>query len=144
MIFADWRGRVSCAAITFGIEWLRSTFYVTENTLESVALSCCLSAICNACAIIAAHELTTGRTSFDLQRLAFCALVINYLVFIAYWAKSSPVIHACNTLISVLSYAQLARFLWPNDGNSIPRSRCDGVFRSADFPREGVHLETQK
>lgn len=143
-MFADWRGRIGCGAVTFGIEWLRSALYVTENTLESVALSCCLSAICNACAILAAHELTTGRTSFDLQRLAFCALVVNYIVFIAYAAKSSPVILACNTLISVLSYAQLARLLWPNDGDSIPLNRCDGVFRSAGFPREGVYLETKK
>lgn len=144
MKLTDWIGRVLCAAITFGVAWAQLALYTPDNNLLSVAFNQCLSALTNACALLAAAALVRGKASFDLQRLAYCAIAVNFLSFIAYSAKISPLISALNGAITVISYAQLARILWPSNGDPIYLSRRFGVFRFATFQSPGVHLEEEK
>lgn len=144
MNLADWVGRVLCAAITFGLAWAQIVLYAPSNNLLGVAFNQCLSALTNTCALLAAAALVRGKASFDLQRLAFCAIVINFTSFIAYMAKLSPLIYALNGAITVISYAQLARILWPSNGDPIHLSRRFGVFRFATFQSPGLHLEEKK
>jgi hypothetical protein len=144
MSLGDWAGRAVCAAITFGLAYLRARYLPPENNLQSVALTHCLSAICNACAILAAYRFTRGKTSFDLQRLAFLAIVVNALSILAYAAKSSPLVFAANSAITVISYVQFLRLLWPGNGDVLDTSRCRFIFRVADIPSKGLHMETKK
>jgi len=144
MNLADWVGRVICAAITFGLAWAQLTLYTPSNTLPGVALNQCLSALTNACALLAAAALVRGKASFDLQRLAYCAIAVNFLSFIAYSAKISPLIYALNGVITVISYAQLVRLLWPSNGDPNYLPRRFGFFRFASFQSPGFHLEEKK
>lgn len=144
MNLADWVGRILCGAITFGLAWGQITLYTPSNTLLGVAFNQCLSALTNTCALLAAAALVRGKASFDLQRLAYCAIAVNFLSFIAYMAKISPLISALNGAITVISYAQLARILWPSNGDPIHLSWRFGVFRFATFQSPGLHLEEKK
>lgn len=144
MTVGDWLGRLLCAAITFGVAWLRLWAYTPENSLAGAAICNCLSALSNACAVIAAAYLVKGKASFDLQRLAYCAVVVNLLGFLAYAAKSSPSVYATNTAITVISYAQLIRLLWPSNGDIIHPDRCRRFLLGAPLSVKGFHMEKEK
>lgn len=141
---ADWVGRALCLAITFGVAWAQLALFTPENTLASVAINQVLSALTNTFALLAAAAFVRGKASFDLQRLAFCAIVVNFLSFVAYSAKAPPLINVLNEAITVLSYAQLLRILWPSNGDPVYNSRRFGVFHFAAFQSPGVHLEKKK
>lgn len=141
---ADWVGRALCMAVTFGTAWLQTALYTPDNNLLHAGIQTVLSALTNTCGILAAYFFVRGKLSFDLQRLAYCAIVVNLLNFLAYWAKSSPSVFAANTAITVISYAQFVLILWPGNGgilDTIGRLRLRYV---AHLPRAGVHLETRK
>ena len=141
---ADWLGRAVCLAVTFGAAWGQLALFTPDNNLLSVAINQCLSAITNTFALLAAWWFVRGKASYDLQRLAFCAIVVNFLSFVAYSAKISPLIYAFNWAITVISYAQLARLLWPRNGDPSYMSRRFGVFRFASFQGPSFHLEKEK
>lgn len=141
---ADWFGRALCALVTFGVVWAQEAVYSPEPTLLGVAINQCLSALSNTCALLAAAAFVQGKTSYDLQRLAFCAIVVNFLSFAAFAAKSSPTVAWLNTTISVLSYAQLVLLLWPSNGGIPNPGGRIRLFYVAHFPRAGLHLETRK
>jgi hypothetical protein len=140
----DWVGRALCLAVTFGVARLQLALFTPENTLASVAVNQVLSAFSNTCALLAAAAFVRGKASFDLQLLAYCAIVVNFLSFVAYSAKISPLIHALNSAITVISYAQLLRILWPSNGDPVYNSRRFGVFHFAAFQSPGLHLEKKK
>jgi len=131
-------------AITFGVAQAQLALFAPDNNLLSVGINQCLSALTNTCALLAAAALVRGKASFDLQRLAFCAIVVNFLSFVAYSAKISPLISALNVAITVISYAQLARILWPSNGDPSYLSRRFGVFRFASFQSPSFHLEKEE
>jgi phosphoglycerol transferase MdoB-like AlkP superfamily enzyme len=141
---ADWIGRALCLAITFGVARGQLALFAPENTLASVAINQVLSAFSNTCALLAAAAFVRGKASFDLQRLAYCAIVVNFLGFVAYSAKISPLIHALNGVITVISYAQLLRILWPSNGDPVYNSRRFGVFYFAAFQSPGLRVEEKK
>lgn len=141
---ADWFGRILCAAVTFGLARAQLALYTPTNDLPGVAFNQVLSALTNACALIAAAAFMRGRASYDMQRLAFCAIVVNFLSFLAYAAKISPLISALNGAITVISYAQLARILWPRDGDPNYINRRFGFFRLAHLPGKGLYMEAKK
>lgn len=131
-------------AITFGVARAQLAFYTPDNNLLSVALNQCLSGVTNTCALLSAAFLVRGKASYDLQRLAFCAIVVNFLSFVAYSAKISPLIYALNGAITVISYAQLVRILWPGNGDPIYHNRRFGFLRFADFQSKIFHMEKTK
>lgn len=141
---ADWAGRALCLAITFGVAWTQTAFYTPENSLLSAGIQTVLSALTNTCALLAAAFFVRGKASFDLQRLAFCAIVVNFLNFAAFAAKSSPCVYVLNTLVTVISYAQLARILWPGNGDPIYNFRRFGFLPFANLSSKGFHLEAKK
>jgi len=140
----DWIGRALCLAVTFGAAWAQTALYSPQNSLLGAGIQSVLSALTNTCALLAAAAFVRGHASFDLQRLAFCAIVVNFLNFAAFAAKSSPLVYVFNTSITVISYAQLARILWPGNGSLIHHTRRFGLFRFANFQGKGIHLETEK
>lgn len=142
---ADWIGRLICAAGVFGVAALHSRWFGDpENTIVGMAVYLSTSAICNAFAVIVSASFMRGRAAFDMQRLAFCAIVVNLCSFLAYSAKISPLISALNTAITVISYAQLARLLWPSNGNLIPDNWRNGLFRFSHLQGKNFHLEKTK
>lgn len=141
---ADWVGRALCLAVTFGVAWGQLALFTPQNTLASVAINQVLSAFSNTCALLAAAAFVRGKASYDLQRLAFCAIVVNFLSFVAYSAKISPLIHALNSAITVISYAQLIRILWPGNGDPVNNPRRFGVFHFATFQSPGLRMEKKK
>jgi len=144
MTGADWIGRALCLAVTFGVAWVQLRLYTPDKNLLSVGLNQCLSAFTNTCALLAAAAFVRGKASFDLQRLAFCAIFVNFLSFVAYSAKISPLIHVLNGTITVISYAQLARILWPSNGDSVYHNRRFGILRFATFQGKIFHMEKTK
>lgn len=140
---ADWIGRALYAAIIFGITQLHGVFFGSpENSIIGVAVYVCTAAVCNLVAVILAPELLRGKASYDMQRLAYCAIVVNFLSFILYSAKISPVV--LNTTITVISYVQLARLIWPSNGNLSHHHRRFGFFRFAALQGKNLHLEAKK
>ena len=86
-----------------------------ENTRLGATVYHGGAALFNAITIIFVAHLMCGQISIDLQRLGFCAMVINFLSWIAYLAQQSPVVF--NLTITAVSYAQFARILWNSDGD---------------------------
>jgi hypothetical protein len=141
---AEWIGRAVCLAITFGVAQGQLALYTPDNNLLSVGINQCLSALTNTCALLSAAFFVRGKASYDLQRLAFCAIVINFLSFAAYSAKISPLISALNWAITVISCAQLVRILWPGNGDPIYHHRRFGFLRFVDFQSKILHMEKTK
>lgn len=140
----DWYGRGICFAITFGLAWLKLWLYPPDNNLLSVGISACLSVVCNTVSMIAAASFVKGRASFDLQRLAYCAMVVNLLSFIAYAAKNSPCVFFLNTSITVISYVQLIRLLWPSNGDNVHNNKRDRFLHFTHISGKNIHLEKKK
>src|SRR5690349_8033670 len=100
---ADWIGRIIYACIVFGITHVHAEFFGhVENSITGVAIYVCTAAICNLVAVLLASDLIRGKASYDMQRLAYCAIVVNFLSFILYSAKISPAL--LNLTITVISY----------------------------------------
>ena len=144
MNWADWTGRAVCMVITFGVAYLQTWAYTPENNFYSAVLQSILSALTNTCALLSAAYFVRGKASFDLQRLAYCALVVNLLNLIAFAAKSSPFVSVFNTVITVISYAQFIRILWPTNGSILDLRWRGPVHGRADLSGEGLHMEKKK
>lgn len=140
---ADWIGRLIYASIVFGITQVHSEYFGNvENSITGVAIYVCTAAVCNLVAVLLATDLLRGKASYDMQRLAYCAIVVNFLSFILYSAKISPVV--LNLTITVISYVQLARLIWPSNGDPSYHHRRFGFFRFAALQGKNIHLEAEK
>lgn len=140
---ADWIGRLIYACIVFGITHVHNEYFGdVESSIVGVAIYVCTAAVCNLVAVLLAVDLLRGKASYDMQRLAYCAIVVNFLSFIAYSAEISPIVF--NTTITVLSYVQLARLLWPSNGNYSHNNRRFGFLRFAAIQSKNIHMEAQK
>lgn len=141
---SDWIGRMLCLVITFGIAFAKNQLFQPEALLLEVGINQCISALCNATAVIAAAYFVRGPASYDLQLLAFCAVIVNFLSFIAFAAKNSPMVFFLNQTIMVISYVQFVRLLWPSNGSPLDY-RSSGVFlRFADLSASGFHSKKEK
>lgn len=141
---ADWIGRALCLAATFGAAWVQTEIYTPENSLLSAGVQTILSALTNTCALLSADAFVRGKASFDLQRIAYCALVVNLLNFAAFAAKSSPFVYVFNTSITVISYAQLVRILWPGNGGISDYLGRVWLFAIAHLPGASLRMEAKK
>jgi len=144
MSWADWIGRAVCAAITFGVAYLQTQAFTPESNFYSAVIQAILSALTNTCALLSAAYFVRGKASFDLQRLAYCALVVTLLNLIAFAAKSSPLVSVFNTALTVISYAQFIRILWPSNGSISDLRWRRPLSGRTDFSREGFHMEKKK
>ncbi len=142
---SDWIGRLLCGAGIFGLGWLHAYFFGNpEGTRAGVAVYVCTAALANAIDIVLSAGLMRGKASYDMQRLAYCAIVVNFLSFIAFTAKNSPLVSALNMAITVISYAQLVRLLWPGNGNLSPHPWRFGFLRFTALQSPRIHLEKKK
>lgn len=137
--------RAVCGIVMYAANKLQVHWF-SPSTIEigDVALFICTAAIANALSILLAATVLRGAVSYDMQRLAFCAVVVNLLSFIAFAAKNSPCVHFLNDTITVISYAQLARLLWPGYGNRYDGDRryCVSRFVGLYLPR--FYMEEKK
>lgn len=142
---ADVIGRAVCGLVMYAANKLQVHWFL-PSTIEigEVALFICTAALANAFSIILAATTLRGAVSYDMQRLAFCAVVVNLLSFIAFAAKNSPCVHLLNDTITVISYAQLARLLWPGYGNRYDSDRRYGVSRFVDLYLPRFYMEKKK
>lgn len=142
---ADWLGRLVFGACMWGIDYAHTEIFGNpENTMLGIAVYSCTAALCNTSTIVLSAGLLRGKASYDMQRLAYCAIAVNFLCFLAYTAKISPVVILFNTTTTVISYAQLARLLWPSNGDLIPYHRRFGFLRFASLQSTSLHLEAKK
>lgn len=145
MTAADIIGRVVCGLGIYAVNWAQAYLWSpTSIELVEVAIFICTAAVANVFGILLPAALMRGAASYDMQRLAFCAIVVNFLSFIAFAAKNSPCVHFLNDTITVISYAQLARLLWPGYGNRFDNSRRFGIFRFVDFHLPRFYMEKKK
>lgn len=143
MCLADWIKRAGYALVIFGLNMLHVEFFGNPtNSINGVAIYVCTSAICNLVAVLLAPYLLRGKASYDMQRLAYCAIVANFMSFILYSAKISPSVF--NTAITVISYVQLARLIWPSNGDPSYHYWRFGFLRFATLQGKNLHLEAAK
>lgn len=142
---ADIIGRVACGLGMYAANWLQ-VYWFAPGSIEigEVALFICTAALANAVTVFLAAAVIRGAVSYDIQRLAFCAIVVNLLSFIAFAAKNSPCVHLLNDTVTVISYAQLARLLWPGYGNRSDRDQRYFVSRFADLHLPRFYMEEKK
>ena len=142
---ADIIGRVACGLGMYAVNQAQMNLWAPSSAeLFEVSIFICTSALANAICILLPAALMRGSASYDMQRLAFCAIVVNFCSFIAFAAKSSPFVHLFNDTITVISYAQLARLLWPGYGNRYDNSRRFGIFRFVDIHLPRFYMEKKK
>lgn len=142
---ADIFGRILCGLGIYAVNQAQMYLWTPSSSkLNEVSIFICTAALANAVCILLPAALMRGSASYDMQRLAFCAIVVNFFSFIAFAAKSSPLVHLFNDTITVISYAQLARLLWPGYGNRSDNSRRFGIFRFVDFHMPRFYMEKKK
>lgn len=144
MLASDWLGRALCLLITFGSAWAKHSFFQLDPTLFGVGISQCFSALFNASALLAAAYLIRGPASYDLQLLSFCAVVVNLLSFISFAAKNSPCVQILNHTITVISYVQFVRILWPSNGSPLDYCRGGLLHRLAYLSVASFHVKKEK
>ncbi len=142
---AAWIGRILCGIAIMALYGLQGMIEGdVKNTLGGVAQHVTVAAIVNAAEVVLAAYLVRGAASYDMQLLAFCAVIVNFLSFVAYAAKNSPMVFFLNHSIMVISYVQFARLIWPSNGSPL-NYRSRGLFlRFAHLPIASVHFKKEK
>ncbi|MBV8061448.1 MAG: hypothetical protein JO253_08015 [Alphaproteobacteria bacterium] len=142
---ADWLGRLLCGISLLMLSEAHERLFGGQiHGLLGVAIYLCTSGLCNFASIVLADKILNGPISYDMQRLAFCALIVNFFSFIAFMAKNSPSVALLNSTIMVISYVQFARLLWPSNGNPITHHRRVGVLRLLNLQGTRLYLEKEK
>jgi len=137
--------RAICGLGIYATNQVQMHFWLPEsNARPEVYLFIVTAALANVIGILLPAALMRGKASYDMQRLAFCAIVVNFLSFIAFTAKNSPCVHFLNHTITVISYAQLVRLLWPGYGNRSDDHWRIGVFRFAHLYGKKLYMEKAK
>lgn len=101
-----------------------------ENTQIGVTVYLCSAALFNLALVVYCSHALNGQLSYDLQRLAFCAIILNFIGWITYLAQVTPAF--INFLVMVLTYGMFTRIIWVHDGDSDAGGWRDLVRRLLD------------
>ena len=113
----DWSGRASAALATILIDKAHGLIFGgPENTVAGVTVYLASAALMSFIAIVIYAHIIKGQLSFDLQRLSFCAIALQFTGWLLYLAQQSPAI--INQLIAAVTYGTFTRILWTGDGDS--------------------------
>lgn len=139
---SDIIARAACGLGIYAVNQVQMYFWTPEsNARMAVYVFIVTAALANVIGILLPAALMRGKASRDMQILAFCAIVVNFLSFIAFTAKNSPCVHILNHTITVISYAQLVRLLWPGYGNRSDDHWRIGIFHVFNPLGKKLYLE---
>jgi hypothetical protein len=138
----DWAPRIAAAIATVAIgEAHLLIFGNPVNTRAGISVYLATSALFNAASIFCYAHLLTNKLSSDLQKLAYCAIILNGLAWITYMLELSP--RVVNDMVQALTYGTFTRLLWISDGDSDVGGWRDLLRRAADWCM-GIHFRTTK
>lgn len=109
-----------------------------ENTPLAVTVYIGTAALCNALSVVFFANILKGKLSYDLQRLAFCALFLNSVSWVLFMAQQSP--SSINFLMSMVTYGMFTRVCWVSDNDSDAGGWRDFLRRSF-AQRQKLYLE---
>lgn len=130
----DWKARLFSGLAFYLIASLHQHIYqdVFKNTPDKMLLYHASAALADLVIIHLARYTLTGAVRGDIQRLNLCAIIVNFIGWVAYLAYASPATY--NLTIMVLGYVQYIRLLWADQDASntvgLPLVRRDHLFRS--------------
>lgn len=138
----EWQSRLAAVIATIIIDKAHKLMFGgPENTFMGITVYLSSAALMSFAAIVCYAHILKGQLSFDLQRLAFCAIALNFLGWLTYLAQQSPAI--INQLIAAVTYGTFTRILWISDGDSDAGGWHDLVHRL--FGRsQGLHNQKAK
>lgn len=113
MNLSDWQRRAICGAAFFLISWSHAHSFGFKNTPELMFVYHGSAVLADLVIIKIAGHALTGRVSFDIMYINLCAIVVNFMGFLAYMAYLPPSMY--NTMMAGVIYAQWARLIWTDD-----------------------------
>ena len=117
-----WRDRFAVALAIGAIALLhRAVFGAVENSPAGMLWYHGGAALFDGATIVIAAHALQGQLSYDMQRLGICAMIVNFMGWLAYLAYLPPAPY--NAAIVALSYVQWVRLLWigRHDANHLGR-----------------------
>lgn len=137
----DWRARLFGVLAFYLIDQAHVEFFGhPENTKMSVTIYLATAALANVAVVVVAAKVLRDQLSYDIQRLNYCAIIVNFMGWLAYLASKSPVVF--NATITALGYGQFLRLFWIGDDDS-DRNGLDLV-RGRYFFNAGLHTKGSK
>ena len=119
MMLTEWQRRLMAGAAFFVISWVHGHSFGFKNTPE-LMLICHGSAVAADLAVIyIAGYALTGRISRDIMYINLCAIIVNFMGFLAYMAYLPPSFY--NKAMAGVIFAQWARLIWTDDVASFLR-----------------------
>jgi hypothetical protein len=113
----DWPARLTTVLAMIILDRAHVAFFGhPENTEMGVTVYLGTAAFANAASVVYFSHALNGRLSYDLQRLAFCAIILNSASWVLYMAQMSPSI--INFMMGMLTYGMFTRVCWISDGDS--------------------------
>lgn len=135
----DWAPRVAAALVTVIIGKAHSDLFGNpENTKIGISIFLGSSALFNASTIFFYDKILDGKLSSDLQSMAYYAVVLNVLAWIAYMSHQSP--QVANIMISALTYGIFTRLMWISDGDNDVGAGRDLLRRVVDWGKK-IHFK---
>lgn len=139
----DWPARLTALLAMATLHKAHSSFLGhPENTPTGVTVYLCTAALFNLASVIYFANCLKGQLSYDLQRLAFCAIILNFAGWITYLAQVSPAF--INTLMAALTYGMFTRLFWISDGDTDCGGWRDLVRRLTDRGQVVHHKKAQQ
>ena len=124
----NWQARATAVLAMLTLDKAHLVFFGSpENTQLGVTIYQGTAALCNGLSVMYFAHGLQAKVSYDLQRLAFCAMFLNAAAWLLYMAQQSP--STVNFLIGMVTYGMLIRTIWISDGDSDSGGWSDLVHR---------------
>ena len=113
----EWAARVTAILAMLVLDDLHEAIFgEPENSPLGVTVYIGTAALCNALSVVFFAHVLKGKLSYDLQRLAFCAIVLNSVSWVLFMAQQSP--SSINFLMSMVTYGMFTRVCWVSDNDT--------------------------
>lgn len=113
----NWQARATAVLAMLTLDKAHLVFFGSpENTQLGVTIYQGTAALCNAISVVFFAHVLKGKLSYDLQRLAFCAILLNSFGWVLYMAQYSP--YFINFLMSMVTYGMFTRVCWVSDNDT--------------------------
>lgn len=135
----EWPERACAALVTLILEAVHNRLFgCQESTRIAVTVYLSTSALFNVAAILCYDRVLRGQLSADLQKLAYCAIILNFLGWATYMFQRSP--QVVNIMTAALTYGTFTRLLWISDGDTDVGGWRDLLRRATDWS-SSIHFK---